>query len=75
MLLAHEGRLLRHNMDRAHVVEDEIRQKLRLAGIHRLDQVQAVVLERNGAVSVIRAGEDVDTWLLSDVHGAGQTST
>ena len=67
VLLVHEGRLLRQNMDRAHVVEDEIRQRLRLAGVRRLDEVHAVVLERNGAVSVLRAGEDVDPWLLSDV--------
>lgn len=67
VLLVHEGRLLRQNMDRAHVVEDEIRQRLRLAGVRRLEEVQAVVLERNGAVSVLRAGAVVDPWLLSDV--------
>ena len=67
VLLVHEGRLLGHNMDRAHVVEDEIRQKLRLAGVRRLDEVQCVVLERNGAVSVVRRGVDVDPWLFTDV--------
>lgn len=67
VLLVHEGRLLGHNMDRAHVVEDEIRQKLRLAGVRRLDEVQCVVLERNGAVSVVRRGADVDPWLFTDV--------
>lgn len=47
--------------------EDELRQRLRLAGIRHRDEVQCVVLERNGNVSVIRRGELVDPWLLADV--------
>lgn len=70
VLLMADGRFLDDNMRRAHVVEDEIRQKLRLAGIRHLAEVQCVVLERNGAVSVIRSGERVDPWLLSDVRGS-----
>jgi uncharacterized membrane protein YcaP (DUF421 family) len=54
-------------MRRSHVSEDEMRQRLRLAGIRHRQEVQCVVLERNGNVSVIRRGEDVDPWLLSDV--------
>lgn len=67
VLLVHDGRLQEASMARAHVSEDDVRQRLRLAGIRRLDEVQCVVLERNGAVSVLRRGEDVDPWLLSDV--------
>ena len=58
------------NMRMAHVAEDELRQKLRLAGIRNRTEVRCVVLERNGAVSVVRHGEDHDPWLFSDVPGA-----
>lgn len=69
VLLMSGDRLLRDNMRKAHVVEDEIRQNLRLAGIRRLEEVQSVVLERNGAVSVIRCGMPVEPWLFADVPG------
>ncbi len=67
VLLMAADRLLKDNMRKAHVVEDEIRQKLRLAGIRRLEEVHSVILERNGTVSVIRRGTPVDPWLLADV--------
>jgi uncharacterized membrane protein YcaP (DUF421 family) len=68
VLLVHDGALLTDRMRRAHVAEDELRQRLRLAGVHRLDEVQCVVLERNGSVSVLRRGADVDPWLLADLQ-------
>ncbi|MDP5184756.1 DUF421 domain-containing protein [Blastococcus sp. BMG 814] len=61
---------LRENMRAAHVGEDELRQKLRLAGIRDLAEVGCVVLERTGAVSVVRRSERLDPWLFSDVPGA-----
>ena len=67
ILLMREGELLPENMRRAHVAEDELRQRLRMAGVHRLDQVHCMILERNGAVTVVRQGQDVDPWLVSDV--------
>lgn len=57
----------RDAMRRSHVSEDELRQRLRLAGIRHRDEVQCVVLERNGSVSVLRRGNAVDPWLLADV--------
>ena len=68
-LLMLDGVLLRGQMRKAHVVEEEIRQTLRRAGVHRLADVRCVVLERNGALSVVRADEPVDPWLLADVRG------
>ncbi|MGE5764061.1 MAG: DUF421 domain-containing protein [Mycobacterium leprae] len=47
---------LMENMRRSHVTEDELRQRIRLAGLASLDHVLAVVLERNGQVSVLRHG-------------------
>ncbi|WP_236830598.1 DUF421 domain-containing protein [Blastococcus sp. KM273128] len=72
VLLMAGGVPLPENMRAAHVGEDELRQKLRLAGIRDLAEVGCVVLERTGAVSVVRRSERLDPWLFSDVPGAGR---
>ena len=74
VLLLHEGRLLPDNLRRARVSEDDVRQRLRLAGVRRLEEVHCVVLERNGAVSVVRGDRHVDPWLVADL-AAGPAPT
>jgi uncharacterized membrane protein YcaP (DUF421 family) len=74
VFLSQDGRLLPENMRKVNVSEDEIRQAVRRAGVHRLSQVRCVILERNGAVSVIRAEDPVDPWLLEDVSGGNRHS-
>ena len=69
VLLMAEGRLLEDNLRAAHVVENELRAKLRLAGVRRYDDVAAVVLERTGGISVLRRGETISPQLLADVRG------
>lgn len=61
-----DGAFLRENLARGHVSEDELRQRLRLAGVGHLGEVQAAVLERNGAISVVRRGP-LSPELFSDV--------
>ena len=61
---------LHDNLRASHVGEDELRQKLRLAGVRDRTEVRCVVLERNGAVSVIRQDRPLDPWLFDDVPGA-----
>ncbi|WNB86937.1 YetF domain-containing protein [Cellulomonas sp. ATA003] len=73
VLLVDDGEVLTDALRRAHVSPDELRQRLRLAGVRRLDEVASVVLERNGAVSVLRRGSDVDPWILADVAAARGT--
>ncbi len=68
VLLMAGSQLLRDNLRTNHIVEDELRQALRLAGIRQLAEVASVILERNGRVSVIRAGQPIDPWLLADVQ-------
>lgn len=69
LLLMADGKLLEDNLRRAHVVENELRAKLRVAGIRRYDDVACVILERTGAVSVLRRGETIGAELLADVRG------
>ena len=66
LLLLAQGRPLPENLVRGKVSEDELRQRLRLAGVVSLSEVQAVVLERNGAISVLRGGP-LSPMLVEDV--------
>jgi uncharacterized membrane protein YcaP (DUF421 family) len=68
ILLMADGALLLANLRRARVVESEIRSKLRLAGITRYCDVGYLVLERTGAISVLRRDQQIDTEILADVR-------
>jgi uncharacterized membrane protein YcaP (DUF421 family) len=69
LLFMVNGEVLPDRLRTAKMVEDELHQQMRLAGIHRYDDVAAVILERTGAISVPRRGETIAPELLSDVRG------
>lgn len=54
--LVENGRLLRRNMRREFISEDELWSKLRQAGIESLDEVKRMYIESDGQISVIRHG-------------------
>lgn len=66
-LLVHRGRLLEEALHEEHVGEDEVRAALRRHGIGRITDVEAVVLETDGSISVI--AEASDDTALCDVRG------
>ena len=70
VLLAVEGQLRRRELRKAHVHENDVRQALRRAGVHRLGDVKYLVLERNGMISVVRG--EVEPWLLDDMASSAQ---
>jgi uncharacterized membrane protein YcaP (DUF421 family) len=55
VLLVSRGAYLEAAMRRARVKKDEIAAALRQNGVHSLDQVDAVILESDGTLSVLRA--------------------
>ena len=69
ILLMADGAVLRDQLRKTKIVEDELRQQLRLAGIHRYEDVAALILEPTGGISVLRRGETIAPELLSDVCG------
>lgn len=69
VLMTSEGVLEQH-MRRCHVTRAELDSRLRLAGISHPAQVQAVIFEPSGAMSVIRAGQPVDAAMFEGVVGA-----
>lgn len=70
VLLFHQRRFLPRALRRARVVEDEVLAVLRAQGIHRLEEVEAVVLETDGTLSVLRRSE-APPETLSNVRAPG----
>lgn len=72
LLLMQRDRMLRDNLRIARLTEADLRSKLREAGIMRLSEVEAVIFETTGDLSVIKGGGDkqVDSWLMKEVRGA-----
>lgn len=67
LLVAH-GQVLDHNLRRARTSRVEVYQQVRLKGVGTLGQVQAAILERNGQMSVIRVGTELDESVFTEVH-------
>lgn len=65
-LLLEQGRFREQAMKEERVVRSEIEASVRSAGIGRIEDVAAVVLETDGSLSVIRQ-EDKEPTLLRDV--------
>ena len=67
LLLMLDGRPLRENLRRARVTEDDLRARLREAGVLSYREVRAVVFETTGDVSVLTGEGELDPDLLRDV--------
>lgn len=73
LLLMDGTEVLTENLARARMTDDDLRSKLRGAGVVRAEQVAAVVLETTGTVSVLTVDEEgrsLDPALLESVRGA-----
>ncbi len=53
-LLLYRGDFLHHGMHRARVTEGEVRAVVREQGVGSLDEVEAVVMETDGSLSVVK---------------------
>jgi uncharacterized membrane protein YcaP (DUF421 family) len=74
-LLLHQGRFLPTAMRRERVTESEVQAAIRSAGIARVEEVAAVVLETDGTFSVIRSSPSPWPSSLKDVTAKGQERT
>lgn len=62
--------VLSEHLNKARMTEDDLRSKLRMAGITHPKQVLAVVFETTGDVSVLKTSDEVTPWLFKGVRGA-----
>ena len=67
-LLARHGELLRRALRDERLTEEEVLAALRSSGLRRLEQAEAIVLETDGSISVVRRGEG-PAATLRDVAG------
>ena len=58
-VLVHKGKWIPRNLRRERMSEAEIRILLRKQGVHHLSEVETVILEADGTVSVVRPGDTV----------------
>ena len=70
ILLMFDGVVVRNGLQKSHFTYDDVRTSLRNAGIGACAEVQAMILEPSGEVSIIRAGTKLDPEMLRDVRGA-----
>ena len=69
LLLMAGPEVLDDHLQQARISREELFGQLRSAGVHRLDQVTAVVLETTGDLSVLTGDAAVDPELLAGVRG------
>lgn len=66
-LLLYRGAVLSAAMRKSRVTQEELRSAVRAAGIPKLENVEAVVLETDGSFSVVRGDGDSEDTTLKDV--------
>ena len=70
ILLVFNGVIVMNGLRRSHFSYDDVRTSVRKAGIGSFEDVQVMILEPSGDVSIIRTGTTLDLELLKDVRGA-----
>ncbi len=69
VMLLYRGEFLSSSQRRARVTDDEVRAAVRERGMMSLQDVEAVVLETDGSLSVVRRGESSGSSSLAYVKG------
>ncbi len=69
--LVQQGRLQRKNLQKELLTEEELNSHLRQNGVHNLNEVERVLMEPNGHISVLRAGQGETQHPQQGLPGAG----
>ena len=67
VVLIKNGRLLHNNLKKTLISKDDLRYKLREAGVTSLQEVNYVVFETTGDITVLQKAESVDEFILGDL--------
>lgn len=67
-LLVYRGNMLKEMMLKERIDEDEIYASIRQSGLGSLAEADAVILESDGSLNVIKKLEDIDTQVLKNVQ-------
>lgn len=66
-LLVYKGKMLREMMLKERIAEDEIHAIIRKSGYDSVEQTDAVIIESDGSLSVIKQLNDMDTKTLKNI--------
>lgn len=69
VVIMRNGRVRTQALRRSRISVDDLRQRLRLAGVTDRDRVRLAVLERTGQISVLQ-GAEPEVWLTADLDDA-----
>lgn len=69
-----EGRVLASELRAAHLHEQDLDIRLRLAGVRSRSELALVILESRGTLTVLRTGQTIDAELVEDVRGISGVS-
>lgn len=71
VVFAH-GKMIEKEMSRTHLSRSDIRLAARRAGVHSMDEIQCIILEPTGDLSLYREGKNINPELLRGVSGVDQ---
>ena len=67
-LLFYQGHMLNDNLRDQRVTQEEVRSAIRQQGVALLEEVEAVILETNGDLSIVKRSPQVATTVIQDVN-------
>lgn len=71
LFLMYEGKILKENLEKSRISENELKGKLREANVFKLVHVKAVILETTGDVSVLHSDKEnaeIDSYVIDGVR-------
>lgn len=75
LVLVAGSEVVQENLRKVRLTEEELMSQLRIHGVVRLDQLQAVVMESTGSISVLTGDEPPEARLLAGVREADRVRT
>ncbi len=69
LLIMAGDEVLTEHLEKARMTVEDLKSKLRMAGIRDRKQLLAVVFETTGDVSVVQRGEPIDPWIFEGLRG------
>ena len=70
-VLIFQGEMIDDNLTVSHITRSDVYSAVRKAGLARMEDVQIMVLEPTGHISVIKNGQDIDPDIFNDLVGSG----
>lgn len=74
LLLMAGEQILSDHLDSARMTEEDLKSKLRMAGVTSPSQVLAVIFETTGDVSVLKKSDETTPWVFEGVRGVEHLS-